>query len=263
MKEIPLEEIKAKLQDRYRAQGFGDNLFRNDWNLVLRVGVHPQQATVEDLQRAILRANSQATRANYASRLKSVYKALRKMNLIDNRPDEDLPDVKKKRGLPHPLTRGEAQLLMTEARMPMRHWFILGCCAGLRAMEVSKLRGLDLEEAEGGYILRVYGKGGTDLAVPVAPIVADLIKSYGTRDRLFSVTPNKLSSRASKEMKRLGIPKKTFHSCRHYFATTMLEKSGGDLLAVRDLMRHSSVETTQVYTQLATGRTRSLVNLIE
>ena len=263
MDEIPLEEIKAKLQDRYKAQGFGDNLFRNDWNLVLRVGVHPQQATVEDLQKAILRANSQATRANYASRLKSVYKALRKMNLIDNRPDEDLPDVKKKRGLPHPLTRGEAQLLMTEARMPMRHWFILGCCAGLRAMEVSKLRGLDLEEAEGGYILRVYGKGGTDLAVPVAPIVADLIKSYGTRDRLFSVTPNKLSSRASKEMKRLGIPKKTFHSCRHYFATTMLEKSGGDLLAVRDLMRHSSVETTQVYTQLATGRTRSLVNLIE
>lgn len=263
MKEIPLEEIKAKLLDRYRAQGFGENLFRNDWNLVLRVGIHPQKATVEDLQQAILRANSQATRANYASRLKSVYKALRKMGLIDSRPDEDLPDVKKKRGLPHPLTRGEAQLLMTEARMPMRHWFILGCCAGLRAMEVSKIRGIDLEEVSDGHILRVYGKGGTDLAVPVAPVVADLIKSYGTRDRLFAVTANKLSSRASKEMKRLGIPKKTFHSCRHYFATTMLEKSGGDLLAVRDLMRHSSVETTQVYTQLATGRTRSLVNLIE
>ena len=147
--------------------------------------------------------------------------------------------------------------------MPMRHWFILGCCAGLRAMEVSKIRGIDLEEVSDGHILRVYGKGGTDLAVPVAPVVADLIKSYGTRDRLFAVTANKLSSRASKEMKRLGIPKKTFHSCRHYFATTMLEKSGGDLLAVRDLMRHSSVETTQVYTQLATGRTRSLVNLIE
>lgn len=263
MKEVPLAEIKAKLLDRYKAQGFGDNLFKNDWNLILRTGVHPQQATVEDLQRAILRAKSQATRANYASRLKSVYKSLRKMGLIDNRPDEDLPDIKKKRGVPHPLTRGEAQLLMTEAKMPMRHWFILGCCAGLRAMEVSKLRGIDLEETNDGYILRVYGKGGTDLAIPVAPVVADLVKSYNTKDRLFKVTANKLSSRASKEMKRLGIPKKTFHSCRHYFATTMLEKSGGDLLAVRDLMRHSSVETTQVYTQLATGRTRSLVNLIE
>jgi len=263
MKEIPLDQIKAKLQDRYKAQGFGDNLFNNDWNLLLRTGKHPQKASVEDLQSAILRANSQATRANYASRLKSVYKALRKMNLIDNRPDEDLPDVKKKRGTPHPITKGEANLLMTEARMPMRHWFILGCCAGLRAMEVAKLRGIDLEETDDGHILRIYGKGGTDLAVPVAPVVADLIKSYNTKDRIFQVTPNKLSSRASAEMKRLGIPKKTFHACRHYFATTMLEKSGGDLLAVRDLMRHSSVETTQVYTQLATGRTRSLVNLIE
>lgn len=129
-------------------------------------------------------------------------------------------------------------------------------------MEVSKLRGLDLEDTPDGYILRIYGKGGTDLAVPVAERVADLIKSFNTKGRIFQVTPNKLSSRASKEMKRLGIEHKTFHACRHYFATNMLEKSGGDLLAVRDLMRHSSVATTQVYTQLATGRTRSLVNLL-
>lgn len=257
-----MHELKEKLHNRYKAQGFGENLFSNDWNLLLRTGKHPQIATTEDLQQAIMRANSQGTRANYASRLKSVFKALRKMGLIDNRPDEDLPEVRKKRGTPHPLTKGEAELLMTEAKMPMRHWFILGCCVGLRAMEVSKIRGIDLEEVSDGYILRIYGKGGTDLAVPVAPLVADLIKSYNTKDRLFQVTPNKLSSRASAEMKRLGIPKKTFHSCRHYFATTMLEKSGGDLLAVRDLMRHSSVETTQVYTQLATGRTRSLVNQI-
>lgn len=262
MEQLPMSELKEKLHNRYKAQGFGENLFKNDWNLLLRTGAHPQVATVEHLQGAIMRANSQATRANYASRLKSMYKNFRKMGLIDNRPDEDLPDIRKKRGTPHPLTRSEAELLMTEAKMPMRHWFILGCCAGLRAMEVSKVRGMDLEENADGYTLRIYGKGGTDLAVPVAPVVADLIKSYNTKGRIFNVTPNKLSSRASKEMKRLGIEHKTFHACRHFFATNMLEKSGGDLLAVRDLMRHSSVETTQVYTQLATGRTRSLVNLI-
>jgi integrase/recombinase XerD len=96
----------------------------------------------------------------------------------------------------------------------------------------------------------------------VAKIVADTILKYETNQRLWEVTPNRLSKRTSIEMKRLGITKKTFHACRHFFATNMLEKSGGDLLAVRDLMRHSSVATTQVYTQLATGRTRSLVNLL-
>jgi integrase/recombinase XerD len=129
-------------------------------------------------------------------------------------------------------------------------------------MEVAYLRGVDLEKQEDGYVLRIAGKGGTDLAVPVAQIVADTILKYNTNQRLWEVTPNRLTKKTSLEMKRLGIPKKTFHACRHYFATNMLEKSGGDLLAVRDLMRHSSVATTQVYTQLASGRTRTLVNLI-
>jgi integrase len=129
-------------------------------------------------------------------------------------------------------------------------------------MEVSNLRGVDLEKNEDGYVLRVAGKGGTDLSVPVAEVVAQVILKHETYGKIWSVTPNQLTKMCSAEMKRLGIPKKTFHACRHYFATTMLEKSGGDLLAVRDLMRHSSVATTQVYTQLASGRTRSLVNLL-
>ena len=262
MKQISLEVMEAKLKDRYETQGFSMAMFRNDWNLLMRLGVHPQVATVDDLQRLIMSVKASSTKGTYAARLRSMFKALNKMGLIDNQVIEDLPNVRKGRGLPHPITPAEAKMLMTEAREPMRDWFIIGCCAGLRAMEVAYLRGVDLEQQEDGYVLRIAGKGGTDLSVPVAKIVADTILKYGTSQRLWEVTPNRLSKKASLEMKRLGIPKKTFHACRHYFATNMLEKSGGDLLAVRDLMRHSSVATTQVYTQLASGRTRSLVNLL-
>ena len=262
MKQISLEVMEAKLKDRYETQGFSMAMFRNDWNLLMRLGVHPQVATVDDLQRLIMSVKASSTKGTYAARLRSMFKALNKMGLIDNRVIEDLPNVRKGRGLPHPITPAEAKMLMTEAREPMRDWFIIGCCAGLRAMEVAYLRGVDLEQQEDGYVLRIAGKGGTDLSVPVAKIVADTILKYKTSQRLWEVTPNRLSKKASLEMKRLGIPKKTFHACRHYFATNMLEKSGGDLLAVRDLMRHSSVATTQVYTQLASGRTRSLVNLL-
>jgi integrase len=263
MEQIPMEVIREKLADRYKTSGFSDALFRNDFNLLLRMGVHPQVATLDDLQRIVMTAQAASTRANYASRLRSMYKAMNKMGLIDNRTIEDLPTPRKGRSLPHPLTPNEAKLLMTEAKQPMRDWYIIGCCAGLRAMEVAGLKGLDLEERSDGYILRISGKGGTDLMVPVAPIVAETIKKHNTNGRLWTYTPNRLSKLAAQEMKRLGIEEKTFHACRHYFATNMLEKSGGDLLAVRDLMRHSSVATTQVYTQLASGRTRSLVNLIE
>ena len=257
-----METIRLKLKDRYETAGFSESLFRNDFNLLLRMDVHPQRATLDDLQRIVMTAKAASTRANYASRLRSMYKAMNKMGLTDNRTIDDLPTPRKGRGLPHPLTPNEAKLLMTEANEPMRDWYVIGCCAGLRAMEVANLRGLDLEQHDDGYMLRISGKGGTDLAVPVAGIVAETIKKYNTNGRLWTVSPNLLSKLAAREMRRLGVPNKTFHACRHYFATTMLEKSGGDLLAVRDLMRHSSVATTQVYTQLATGKTRSLVNLL-
>jgi len=263
MELVPMDVMEAKLRDRYETQGFSMAMFRNDWNLLVRVGVHPQLATVDDLQKTIMSVKAASTKGTYAARLRSIFKALNKMKLIDNRVIEDLPNVRKGRGLPHPITSAEAKMLMTEARQPMRDWFIIGCCAGLRAMEVANLRGVDLEKQDDGYVLRIAGKGGTDLSIPVAQIVADTILKYNTTQRLWNVNPNRLSKKTSLEMKRLGIPKKTFHACRHYFATNMLEKSGGDLLAVRDLMRHASVATTQVYTQLASGRTRSLVNLIE
>lgn len=262
MEHIPLEIIKDKLRDRYETQGYSMAMFNNDFNLLLRLNVHPQTATTEDLQRLIMSVRAASTKGTYAARVRSIFKALRKMGLITNQADLDLPAVRKKRGLPHPLTPGEAELIMTKAELPMRDWFIIGCKAGLRAMEVANLRGVDLEKVDDGYILRVAGKGGTDLSIPVADIVAETILNYQVSGKIWSVSPNTLTKMCSAEMKRLGIPKKTFHACRHYFATNMLERSNGDLLAVRDLMRHSSVATTQVYTQLASGRTRSLVNLL-
>ena len=262
---VPIEVIKQQLHNRYLTSGFSPILWQNDWAILTRLGVHPALATREDCERLIMRAKSQSTRANYASRLRSLFKALNKMHLVGgNDPTVDLPSIKKNRGVPKPITKAEFEKLMAESSEPFRSWFILGGLAGLRAMEVANIRGADLEEGNDGAILRVLGKGGTDLMIPVAPIVAQTIRDANTLDRLWIITPNKLSAKAAKEMRRvLGANAKKFHSLRHFFATSMLEKSGGDLMAVKELMRHTTVATTQIYTQLAQGRTRSLVNLIQ
>ena len=260
----PLEQIKEQLHNRYKTSGFSELLFKHDWQLLGRVGTHPALATYEDIERVVLKAGKQSTRATYVARFKSLYKALNKMNLVNgNNPAQDLPQVKPGRGVPKPVTKAEYAKLLAEAKPLYRDWFILGGMAGLRAMEAANIKGSDLIEHDEGYSLRILGKGGTDLIVPVAPRVAEMIKSYETLDRLWKVTPNKFSTRAANEMRRiLGKDAKHFHSLRHYFATNMLEKSGGDLIAVKELMRHTSVATTQIYTQLAQGRTRSLVNLL-
>ena len=261
---IPLEEIHRQLKNRYDASGFSAYVIRTDWQIIRRIGVHPALATTQDLEKVVLAANKQSTKANYVSRLRSIYKHLNKMDLVNgNNPAADLPNVKAGRGVPKPVTKGEFEKLLAEAKEPYRDWFILGGMVGLRAHEVAKIEGADLIEDDGKYSLRVVGKGKTDLVVPVADQVAQMIKSHNTLGKLWVVDPNKFSKRAADEMRRiLGPNAKHFHSLRHYFATTMLEKSEGDLLAVRDLMRHSSVATTQVYTQLSQGRTRSLVNLL-
>ena len=262
---IPLEEIRRQLANRYDTSGFSPYTIRTDWQIIRRIGVHPAIATVQDLEKVVLSATTQSTKANYVSRLRAIYKHLNKMNLVNgNDPAQDLPNVKAGRGVPKPITQAEFDKLIAEAKQPYKDWFILGGLVGLRAHEVAKIEGADLIEDNGGYSLRVVGKGKTDLIVPVAKRVAELILSHNTLGRLWVIDPNAFSKKAANEMRRiLGANAKHFHSLRHYFATTMLEKSNGDLLAVRDLMRHASVATTQVYTQLSQDKTRSLVNLIE
>jgi integrase len=265
MELVPLEEIHRQLKNRYDTSGFSQYTIRNDWQIIRRIGVHPGLATVQDLEKVILSAKKQSTKVHYASRLRSIFDHLNKMGLINgNNPAQDLPKPKASRGVPKPIPQRQWEMLMEQATQPYRDWFILGGMVGLRAHEVAKIEGADLIEDDNGYSLRVVGKGNTDLVVPIAPKVAEMIKSYNTLGRLWVVSPNKFSTRAANEMRRiLGANALHFHSLRHYFATSMLEKSNGDLLAVRDLMRHASVATTQGYTQLAQDRTRSLVNLIE
>ena len=265
MELIPLEQIHQQLVNRYNTSGYSQHIINTDWQIIRRIGVHPALATVQDLEKVVLMATKQSTKANYVARLRSIYKHLNKMNLVNgNDPAADLPNVKAGRGVPKPVTKAEYEKLLAEAQPMYRNWFILGGMAGLRAMEVAQIQGSDLVESDEGPMLRILGKGNTDLIVPISTIVAEMIKSYNTLGRLWEVSPNKLSAKAANEMRRiLGPNAKHFHSLRHYFATTMLEKSGGDLIAVKELMRHTSVATTQVYTQLAHGRTRSLVNLIK
>ena len=265
MELVPMEEIHRQLANRYSTSGYSKHILVTDWQIIRRLGAHPALATYADCERVVLGGTKQSTKANYVARLRSIYKHLNKMDLVNgNNPALDLPQVKAGRGVPKPVTKAEFEKLLAEAKPPYQDWFILGGMAGLRAMEAAQIQGSDLIEADSGYSLRILGKGNTDLVVPISPIVAQMIKSHNTLGRLWEVTPNKFSARAANEMRRvLGKDAKHFHSLRHYFATNMLEKSGGDLIAVKELMRHTSVATTQIYTQLAQGRTRSLVNLIE
>ena len=261
-----METILSRMKHAYEAQGWSYQLYLGDSALLKRVGKHPDDAELQDLERVVILGKTQGTRANYVARLKSMYTTLRRLNMITSRVDENLPTIRKPRSVPKPLTDQEALILMTEAQQPYRDWFILGCRGGLRAMEANNVRGEDLSNlGNGKYELRILGKNKTDITVPVHKDIADIFERRATLDYFWrKSSPRKLSTAAGIEMRRLGVSpsRARFHSCRHYFATSVLEASGWDLLTTAKLMRHASVATTQGYAQLRDDRPREVLSML-
>lgn len=137
---------------------------------------------------------------------------------------------------------------------------LFGC--GLRISEALGLRNRDVHGRP--EILRITGKGGKERLVPVLPVVWDAIEKY-TKLRLFgndaeaplfrSVRGLPMSARMAEKVVEalrnyLQLPDYvTPHALRHTFATALLA-GGADLRSLQELLGHSSLSTTQLYTRV-------------
>ncbi len=140
---------------------------------------------------------------------------------------------------------------------------LFGC--GLRISEALNLTNSDIKGAP--TTLRILGKGGKERVVPVLPAVYRAIDKYITirptghapSDKLFrSVRGLPMSPRmAEKVIEKLRyylqLPDYvTPHALRHTFATALLS-DGADLRSLQELLGHSSLSTTQLYTKVNTA----------
>ena len=149
----------------------------------------------------------------------------------------------------------------------------LAYASGLRLAE---LRGLRLEQLhlKEGFIT-IIGKGNKDRVVPVGRAAVDAIQCYLEAGRPKFVTPrtpanvfltqrgtpfahSTLWLRVKNRVKRAGISRNlTPHMLRHSFATHLLE-NGADLRVIQELLGHSSISTTEIYTHVAGQRLREV-----
>ncbi|MFQ6702861.1 MAG: tyrosine recombinase XerC [Alphaproteobacteria bacterium] len=155
----------------------------------------------------------------------------------------------------------------TQTREPWiaaRDWalvvLLFGC--GLRISEALSLRNRDI--ATRPDVLRILGKGGKERLVPVLPAVWNAIDKYVSvrpfgnmpDDELFrSVRGLPMSARMAEKVIEslrhyLQLPDYvTPHALRHTFATALLS-DGADLRSLQELLGHSSLSTTQLYTRV-------------
>ena len=244
-----------------------------------------QEIKYEDLQHFISWINElgmlPSTQARLVSGMRSFFGFLLLEELIDDDPSALLEAPRQEKKLPDTLNNQEIDALIEaiDASRPdgMRSKAILevlyGC--GLRVSELVNLR-LSNVYADQQYI-KVTGKGNKERIIPIGRSALKFLTIYieesrslldikgGFEDYIFLNRSGKVLSRISvftmiKSLaEKAGIPKAISpHTFRHSFATHLVE-GGADLRAVQEMLGHSSITTTEIYTHLDRDYLRSVV----
>jgi integrase/recombinase XerD len=214
---------------------------------------------------------SSSSIARKRSALSSFYKFLQEENIEVNLIFDDVPAIKYSQKLPDVLSRNEMLRLLdsisttTTTGMRNKAMLELMYASGLRVSETINLSIHDFIWDE--RIVRVMGKGSKQRVVPIAEQSFEFVMQYRKSGRTSlkksSETDIFFLNRFGKKLSRMGVWKqiekisidcgiKTHvspHTFRHSFATHLLE-AGANLRVVQLLLGHSSINTTQIYTNI-------------
>lgn len=202
----------------------------------------------------------------HLSSIKGMFRYLQKNNLVNSSPFELIAGPKTEKKLPETLTPEQINRLLDfkpSSPIEIRDLAIIELMysSGLRVSETANVNINDFEE--GKNFLRVLGKGSKTRLVPLGRFAISAIENWLEErrkitkrdDALFvNNAGGRLTTRSIQlRLKRLaikqGLPPINPHMLRHSFATHMLESSG-DLRSIQELLGHSSLSTTQIYTNL-------------
>lgn len=203
------------------------------------------------------------------SAIRSLFRYLLKKNLAALNPAQAVKAPKQDRKLPKVLDVDQVTGFLeadTDSWLEIRDQaiFELFYSCGLRLSELTALDLVDIDLADGSLVVR-SGKGGKSRLLPVGSKAIEALKNWlplradlnsGDEAALFlSARGSRLAQRSVQQRlenwcQRKGIAEHIHpHMLRHSFASHLLESSG-DLRAVQELLGHSTIGTTQIYTHL-------------
>lgn len=209
------------------------------------------------------------TLARMLSAWRSFFRYLIRHHHHTENPCQDVRVPKTSRKLPHALSPDEtAQLLAFDPSgdvLAVRDlaMFELFYSSGLRLAELTRLQPEDIDFNEG--VVRIVGKGGKARIVPVGepalqalwawlPVRASWLIPGETAlflsQRGQRIHPRTIAYRLRQRAELQKLNNQVYpHALRHSFASHLLQSSG-DLRAVQEMLGHSSIRSTQVYTHL-------------
>ena len=254
-------------------------------------GIEPRQADVRALRRYAAglaeRGIAPSTIARRLAALRALFRTQIEAGARQDNPAELLSSPKRPQRLPHVLKPGEVAALLdsipgaTPLELRDRALFELAYACGLRAEELVSLdrEALDFDAET----VRVEGKGGKTRLVPVGEHARQALERYLARGRpllsaeagatgpdpaLFLSKSGRRLSTSDVRRRLIGWARRAVarspalaeahpHALRHSFATHLLD-GGADLRAIQEMLGHSTISTTQVYTRVESARLRSM-----
>jgi integrase/recombinase XerC len=223
--------------------------------------------------------------ARKLSAVRSFYRFLHAEERVDANPARAVRTPKKEKHLPGFLTREQMRsvLAAAEARAMNGGFHAFRNLAVVElfyatGMRLSELQGLDVGHVDVvSGLVRVMGKGRKERIVPLGKVAERALRHYYEHREIVLAQSPRADRRAvfvGRTGKRLSVRQVqnvvgeflkgvaegaglSTHSLRHTFATHLLD-AGADLLAVKELLGHASLSTTQIYTHTSKERLKKV-----
>lgn len=224
--------------------------------------------------------SSPATINRKISALKTYYKFLQRENLVPDNPAQLISGIKKPRKLPVVVEASQMDELLDSATVftpdftGLRDRLVIELLFGT-GMRLAELIGLSATSFDPyANTLRVLGKRKKERIIPLNSELSRLLREYGKAKESENFDNNSLTFIVTTEGKPAyekliyrivkkyiayitTHTKKSPHVLRHSFATALLNK-GAELNAIKELLGHSSLAATQVYTHNSVERLKSI-----
>ena len=217
-----------------------------------------------------------------SSGLSSFFKHLLRQGIVEKNPVRQLHSVRLPERLPSYLKEQETEQLLEEQQFPdgFKGFTDRMICellyqTGMRRNELLQLKEIDVEWSMKQ--VRVLGKGNKERLVPISPMLIESLKDYiaekkeiedSDRNHLLVLENGRplyagyIYRTVKFHLTNTGttLSKKSPHVLRHTFATQLLN-NGANIQAIKDLLGHSSLAATQVYTHNNIDRLKEIHKL--
>ena len=225
---------------------------------------------------------SSRSTARSLSSLRAFYSHITVKHNLKENPTSRVDSPKLGRSLPKTLSEDEVEKLISspdiEDYIGLRDRAMLELiyACGLRVSELISLDMLNLNLRQG--VIRVIGKGEKERLVPMGEEALDWVQRYINKGRPYLLKEDNKVSELFLSKRGKSMTRQTFwyrikeyankasinkdlspHTLRHAFATHLINH-GADLRTVQLLLGHSSLSTTQIYTEVARHRMKELHN---